>query len=118
MFCIVFAPIHSLEVQHNLGFSLLEKGQFLEVDDFSAHSTYCRHGPHAPTHRAVRQCPGSFTCVILSCYNTFVLSEVTLVFTMGQTGINPCDSEIKCLAFSQQFVTCFIPLLRMRRKST
>lgn len=114
MFCISLAPIDSLEVQHNIGFSLLDCklliGQVLEMDasasDFSAHNTYFRHGPHVPSHRAVRQCPSSFTCIILSCYNTFVLSEVTLAFiAMDQTGINPCDSDIKCSALSGQFVT-------------
>lgn len=106
MFCISLAPTHSQEVQHNLGFSLLDCksliGQILEMDatasDFSARNTYCRHGPHVPTHRAVGQYPSSLTCIILCCYNTFALNGVTLVFIIkDQTGINPCDSEIKML---------------------
>lgn len=89
------------------------------ASDFSAHDTCCRHGAHVPTHRAVRQYPSPLTCIILSCYNTFVLNGVTLVFIIeDQTGVNPCDSEIKCSALSGQFVTCFIPLLRMAKKGT
>lgn len=104
MFCILLAPTHSLEVQYNLGFSLLNYKlliwQLLEMDasasDFSAHNTYCKHCPHALTHRAVRQCLTSCTCIILSSYNTFVPGGLTfVVIIMEQKGKNHCDNEIK-----------------------
>lgn len=83
--------------------------------DFRACNTYCRSGPCVPTHTAIRPWHSSFTCIILSWYNTFVLNGVALSLLQWKKRIKSSWqwNKIVCSLRTVYNLLCSIPQNRV-----